>query len=305
MALLLEKFTPESVLAEVEQTLCLGSDTLDLARVRQVHADVIRVFRGGYPGYRASTNAYHDLDHTMLVFLAMARLTHGAIVGGCSLSDRGIERGVIAAMFHDIGFIQSEDDTEGTGAKYTTTHEERGMQFARSYFADKGFDPEGAEAVATLLHGTCLRQDFDTISFVDKEGLLLGQLLGTADLLAQMGDRVYLEKLLFLYREFDEAGITMYADELDLLDKTLGFWELMKKRLAGPLGGVCQYARQHFKARFGVDEDLYEDAIERQIAYLQEVLTDHRDDYRSYLRRDQLMARLHDIEVMAPPDPDS
>jgi hypothetical protein len=204
--------------------------------------------------------------------------------------------GVIGAMFHDIGFIQTEDDTTGTGAKYTATHEERGIAFAQHYFREHAFADEDFAVIQCMLRGTCLREDFNTIDFPDDEAQWLGQLLGAADLLAQMGDRVYLEKLLFLYREFREAGVGGYRDELDLLDKTLGFWETMKKRLEGPLGGVHRYAYQHFKARYGIDRDLYRDAIERQIAYLQEVLRDHRDDYRQYLRRDNLMQKLEEME---------
>ena len=108
-------------------------------------------------------------------------------------------------------------------------------------------------------------------------------MLGTADLLGQMADRAYLEKLLYLYREFQEGGIKGYESELDLLKKTTGFWAMTKKRFGEELSSVNEYVRSHFKARWNIDRDLYMEAIERSIAYLEFVLEHHESDYRDYL----------------------
>ena len=55
------------------------------------------------------------------------------------------------------------------------------------------------------------------------ENEILGKMLGTADLLGQMSDRTYLEKLPFLYLEFKHAGIDGVGTELDFFDSTPGF----------------------------------------------------------------------------------
>jgi len=34
-----------------------------------------------------------------------------------------------AALFHDTGYIQEKSDDEGTGAKYTSIHVKRSIQF--------------------------------------------------------------------------------------------------------------------------------------------------------------------------------
>ncbi|MBN2710915.1 MAG: hypothetical protein JXR97_00570 [Planctomycetes bacterium] len=287
---------PEAVMAEVEKTIGLVDNSIDLTPVRKTFEDTCKIFRGEYEGYRSCTNAYHDLDHTMHVFLAMAQLIHGASVSGRKFSAHGIVMGLIAAMFHDIGFIQQEGDTEGTGAKYTSVHEERGIQFMKSYFKQNGFAAEDMDFIESLIRCTCLREDFDSIEFKDDEAAQIGQILGSADLLGQMGDRLYLEKLPFLFREFKEAHIGGYENELDLLDKTLGFWEIIQDRMDETLGGMARYVQSHFRERYGIDRDLYYETIEEQIQYLQYVLSEHRDDYRKYLRRDKLMAVLYRME---------
>lgn len=62
---------------------------------------------------------------------------------------------------------------------------------------------------------------------------LLGKILGTADLLGQMADRCYLKKLPDLFDEYVEAGITTFADLLDLMDRTQGFYKMTLERFAG------------------------------------------------------------------------
>jgi hypothetical protein len=104
-----------------------------------------------------------------------------------------------------------------------------------------------------------------------------------------MADPTYLEKLLFLYHEFKEGGVPGFADELDLLQKTPAFWEFTQKRLAGELGGVDRLMRDHFRVRWGIDQDMDRETVERNIAYLQFILVNHRDDYQRYLRRDGLI----------------
>ncbi len=59
-------------------------------------------------------------------------------------------------------------------------------------------------------------------------------MLGSADLLGQMSDRAYLEKLLFLYKEFREAGIPGFNTEFDIIRKTVDFYEITVQRLRGP-----------------------------------------------------------------------
>jgi len=69
------------------------------------------------------------LRHTTDTFLAMARMIHGATLEGETFSERHINLGLIAALLHDSGYIQSESDLQGTGAKYTASHVQRSIDF--------------------------------------------------------------------------------------------------------------------------------------------------------------------------------
>lgn len=119
---------------------------------------------------------------------------------------------------------------------------------------------------------------------------LLGKMLGTADLLGQIASRTYLEKLVFLYKEFAEAGIPGFADEHDLLVKTANFYDVTKKRLRNELSSMNGYVRAHFAVRHGVDADLYSEAMENNIRYLDHVLEVYGKNYRRHLRRGGLIA---------------
>ena len=75
-----------------------------------------------------------------------------------------------------------------------------------------------------------------------------------------MADRLYLEKLIYLYSEFREGKVPGFESEFDLFKKTESFYEdISKKRLSEELGGVSNFMKIHFKHRFGVDRDYYQE----------------------------------------------
>ena len=105
-----------------------------------------------------------------------------------------------------------------------------------------------------------------------------------ADLLAQMADRTYLEKLPLLYREFVEAGVAEFASELDLLSKTNDFYSsLARPRLQEDLDNVQRGLRSHFRVRWGIDRDLYAEAIDSNLSYLKKLLGECGETYACYL----------------------
>lgn len=274
-----------SIMNEIRLIASLAYAHFDGAEIDQVYADVLRLFRGEYPGYRRSNVKYHDLHHTMTVTLAVARLMHGALEEGCALTPKDFNIGIIGAFMHDTGYIQHEGDSGGTGAKYTLTHINRSIEFTKEYFQEHPVFQNDIKSFGDILRCTGMSTAIADIDFQSENAKLLGQMLGTADLLGQMADRRYPERLIDLYREFAEAEITDYASELDLLQKTRGFYLSTRKRLSGELGDVCRFARPHFRKRAGIDADLYLERIECNIDYLDYVLTNHPVNYRRYLRR--------------------
>jgi hypothetical protein len=131
-----------------------------------------------------------------------------------------------------------------------------------------------------------------TIIFPSAEVEFLSKMLGTADLLAQMADRMYLEKLLFLYREFKEAGVGGYEDELDLLRKTVEFYDLIAHRLEILLDGNDRFMISHFESRWQINENLYQKSIEQHRNYLKHILEKSDSDPRDYLRRGGVIEKI-------------
>jgi hypothetical protein len=277
---------PQSVFEEVKAIVHMIFPEFDFESVDCVFEDIVGLFRGEYPGYRKCNTGYHDLKHTTDALLAMARLAHGAFIHGGNLTRDQITLGLICALMHDTGYIQTLDDKKGTGAKYTQIDTRRSIVFMDKYIADRGLPEENFRHAGDILRCTSLDTEINEIRFGSLEIELLGKMLGTADLLGQMADRTYLEKLLFLFYEFREGGVMGFDTELDLLKKTRDFYAMTRKRFTNELDSVNQYVRYHFKTRWNLDRDLYMEAIENNISYLKFILKNHEKDYREYLRRD-------------------
>ncbi|MCC6347649.1 MAG: hypothetical protein IT388_10725 [Nitrospirales bacterium] len=292
LADLVDMDNPQSVYAEVRQIVSLIRPGFPLPLLDGVFRDTVRLFRGRYPGYRACTTEYHNLKHTTDVLIALVRIMHGASLRKAPLSEEGILLGLMSALLHDSGYIQAADDREGTGAKYTLVHVERSIGFVEAYCARKRY-PEGyAEKCASIIRCTNLDTPVRGIPFLSEEVETIGRMLGAADLVGQMADRVYLEKLLFLYYEFREGLLKGYSSERDLLQQTLTFYEHTKSRLAGDLGGIHRYLSYHFRERWSMDRDLYAGAIEANIKHLRFILEDSEKDHRSYLQRGGIVKML-------------
>ena len=241
------------------------------------------LFEGRYPGYRRCYAGYHDLRHTLDVALTTVRLLDGHNLSSESLSENMAEALVQAALLHDTGYIQEEWDTEGTGAKYSQHHEQRSIGFVEAHARQLGIESSDLPMIARFIQSTDLK--VDEIAFVSDVERAAGAILGSADLMAQMADREYLEKLLFLYYEFREAGVPGYDTEFDILRNTKGFYQTIKTRLSDRLMGVQTLVRHHFRERHQTDVDLYQVAIARQMDYLDQIIADETTNFRHKLKR--------------------
>ena len=286
--------SPEASHEEVLTILKLISPELKTHSINSVLKLVLDLYSGKYPGYRACNTEYHDLKHTIETYLAMARLIHGDAVEKHRFSDRQIVLGLISALLHDAGYIQTDDDLDGTGAKYTATHVKRSMDFIDRHADDFKLTGDEVKKCQSMVLGTDLATDFDSIEFPSGQIELLGKMLGTADLVAQMADRTYLEKLVALYTEFDEGGVGDYEDEVDLLKKTIGFHDFIKNRMKTVLDSVDWFLKSHFSVRWGIDSNLYEDAMEAQIQYLRKSLETPGFNPVAYFRRFHVLQKVRE-----------
>ena len=281
---------PEEVSGEVfriYQNLYQRDDPDNLV---QAFEDVTRLYRGEYPGYRACDTSYHDIQHVLDVTLAMARLMDGCVrtTNATVLNDRLFRFGIITALYHDCGYIRHHDDTRhDNGAEYTKTHVSRGGRFLEDYLVKVGM-PEFAPAASRTLHFTGYEVQVERIR-IEPQFRLIGNLLGSADILAQMADRCYLEKCHDrLYPEFVSGGIArqpkpdggekvIFESAAHLIFQTPRFYESAQKRLNVDLGGYCNYVEKHFGG-----ENLYFTELEKNINHARKVAD--REDV-SLLRR--------------------
>jgi hypothetical protein len=282
---LIEMDNPQKVYDEVKTIVSMIYGKFDFELMDRVFTDIVKLFKGNYFGYQECLTGYHDIKHTTDAMLATIRLIHGACLQGETITPQGVVLGIISSLLHDTGYILALEDDARSGGEYTLVHIDRSIEFMEKYIETNDLSNDSFSGCQEILHCTGVKTDIDKIQFNSSECELIGKILGTADLLGQMADRTYLEKLPFLYHEFREANIDTYSSVLDLFEKSQDFYATTRRRFAKELGGVNRFARYHFKNRWNIDRDLYIEAIEKNMAYLKHVLKNKEKDLSSLLRR--------------------
>jgi hypothetical protein len=293
---LLTHDNPDQIWAKaIDIVRCINPD-FDFSLPRAAFVDVLSLFHGEYPGYCAIKTPYHDMHHTLDVFLCAVRLTHAVHISVTPLNDREITWIMMAALMHDIGYAQLLGEDSGTGAQFTLTHVGRGIKFMQHYLLEHGFPSGFAMPLELLMNSTNPGVDFNAIVFPDKRIRLLAQIVGSADIVGQMADRTYLEKLLFLYLEFREAQFGNYVSLHDLLRQTKQFYEATKeKKLDGTFDGLYKKLTFHFKDYMGLDRNFYLESIEKNIAYLSKVISLDETEYLLMLKRGGIVNKSQDL----------
>ena len=284
--------SPEGLLLETEAVLKLVYAGADTSPVKKTFSDTMRLYAGEYPGYKTCTTSYHDFQHCAETLLALVRLIHGAATEGQHLAYQAVLVGVTAALLHDSGYIQEQDDTDGAGGKHTNTHVRRSMDFAAQFGSRNNFSESDISACRIMINCTDLDADFTKLDWPTREIELLGKMLGAADLLAQMADRAHLEKLFYLYQEFQEGMVSGYNSAEDMLRKTINFYTLVDDRFDNKLENVDRFMAAHFRERWNIRNDLYRIAIDNEKAYLRNIVRLEDQEMRSRLRRKGIVDKL-------------
>ncbi|MSQ63382.1 MAG: hypothetical protein EXR33_06040 [Betaproteobacteria bacterium] len=182
--------------------------------------------------------------------------------------------GVVIALYHDFGYLRRRGDRRHRyGAEYTLTHVTRGARHLHHYLPRIGLK-RYANAGATLVHYTGYERRAETIPLNNTLLRRVGHMLGTADIIAQMSDRCYLEKCRDrLYPEFVLGGLTtkkiaggrtqiLFNSGDDLVRKTPGFYINAAKRLDVQLARAYEYAERHFSG-----QNLYLEEMQKNVRY--------------------------------------
>lgn len=250
----------EIILGDVRKICRDTYDTNNLDLIEQVFNDVTDLFAGRMTGYTRCDTRYHDLVHTLQVVQPFIGIIDGINKSGhpLKLSKYYFDLGIIAVLLHDTGYIKTETDTTGTGGKYTFTHIQRSIDFAERYLSGIGLAHEAITGVKNIIVCTGVVIDYSTLPFNSEEERILGYALGTADLLGQMSDPDYYEKLPSLYSEFEESyhfegidtlrrkGMRIFTSAEDLVRSTPKFYEVVVKDRFKKLGNLHMYMTYHF-----------------------------------------------------------
>ncbi len=244
------------------------------------------LFEGHQKGYHACDTYYHDKQHTLDMTLAFARLFHGHEKQSSKkhqLNDIYMSIGVITALFHDAGYIRKRNDHRHfNGAEYTRIHVSRSATFLRDYLLKNNLG-QYADTASTMVHYTGYEVPLDKIRLKDIRFHMIGYMIGTADLIAQMADRCYLEKCRDrLYPEFQLGGMTeiinkngdrevIFSSAEELLIRTPDFYQHdVLRRLSHYFKNVFHYAQLHFDGA-----NLYMQAVQKNIRHIEKLINNN------------------------------
>jgi hypothetical protein len=277
--------SPPAVLAAVEALFRPTWPQLSTQPLERAFEHFERLFAGEVAGFHGVDTVYHDRQHTLDITLALARL----LVGYERQHEAEAQRlggaratvGVLTGLFHDVGYLRRSDDRDSrNGAEFTRTHVSRGARFLEEYLPVLGF-ADWVPVATQIIHFTGYEVPFARIEerVAEPRDIMVGHLLGTADMIAQIADRCYLEKCRDrLYAEFVLGGVALpfsegnpqvkYASGLDLLRQTPDFIaDVRTQRLERDFR--CAY--RYLEILYGGGNP-YIEAIDRNVEYLRQIL---------------------------------
>ena len=277
--------SPRAVLAAIGSLLRATWPGLTLQPLERAFAHFERLFAGKVEGFHGVDTVYHDRQHTLDITLALARLLVGYERQQTDETQRlGSARatvGILTGLFHDVGYLRRSDDSGSrNGAEFTRTHVARGARFLEEYLPVLGYGawvPIATEIIHFTGYEVPFAQILEKVS--DPRDITVGHLLGTADMIAQIADRCYLEKCRDrLYAEFVLGGVALpfsegnpqvkYASGLDLLRQTPDFIaDVRAKRLERDFHSAYRYLEVLYGGR-----NPYIESIDRNVEYLRQVL---------------------------------
>lgn len=273
----------EEVEAQVRGIIRSFAPGHEFGQIESTFALLRKAFAGELPGYSKLQTLYHNSMHTNEVVLCSARLLHGLFLAGKGLDSEHIDAVLIGALLHDSGYLMRSEESEGTGAQFTATHVNRGVDFAQQHLLEL---PDSLMATTIkVIQVTDHRQHPDWVKFDNPQQKLAAYATATADLIGQMANREYLERLLFLHFEFQEAQLGGFDGVHDLLEKTAGFYRMTRSRLDNDLNGLAVHFSRHFAADRGEERNFYYESIERNLGYLDRLVREERARRLEMLKR--------------------
>ncbi len=95
----------------------------------------------------------------------MARLIHGAHIEGVALNAIDANLGLVAALMHDIGYIQKDSENYDSSAKLASAHIDRSIEFMVHLLTQKGYSRDSVLQCEQAILCTDLEKPLTTIPF--------------------------------------------------------------------------------------------------------------------------------------------
>lgn len=284
-------YDPRLVYAEVKKIIRMAQPAFRFERLSAVFEDIVTLYRGHYPGYKACNTPYHDLTYVLEIVLATARLLHGASVAGFQFTRRNIGLALTVALMQGTGFIQKARDRSSSGAHYMDRYIERSIKFVEGYFLEHGYSIDYFKDAKKVMR--CIESDIDieALSFPDDELRTIAKIVAAGSIAGQIGTRIYPERLLLLHQEFIDGSAEVCDVELDIFRYIYTFDEIAKDRIRNDLADTRAFMTAHFEACFDTSRDIYNERIDRNLKHIR-FLLDNEEEYRKYLRRGGVVSRL-------------
>jgi len=210
-------------------------------RIKFLYEFLIELCVKGNDQYYRLKTQYHNIDHFLSSVEVFVDIYDGIVKESIITKDpNNFFCGVIATLYHDIGFLKNKDEKLGTGAQYINCHVDRGCEFVSKNFSEI-LTQEEQNKICKLIKTTDYFKPNYNVGLNE-----LGACVALADWLSQMSDELYVDKLERLYKEFDEYQrfnkINMYNSFEDMVHKTPGFWnKLVKPMLHNHYYNLQQY----------------------------------------------------------------
>ena len=258
-------------------------------RLKKLFDDIKGLYAGKWPSHEACQVTYHNLEHAVDVALAVARMISGwnKVEKDQFISEDLFLRAMAAALFHDSGYIKDKGDHQGHGGKFTLIHVDRSGIIATEYLKENSWDAGDVEEVSKIISITDYSKNLELDSVFDnKESKILGQMVATADLVAQMADTHYLQRIDDLFAEFQEVyqfektenlvekGTKVYSSVQEIKAGTISFYEQFVVPTLRRMGRMERYLTSFF----GDGRNPYQENIAANLSF-------HLMDVRSQWRR--------------------
>lgn len=230
-------------------------------RLAELFSDVADLYAGRWSTHEACAVTYHNFSHALDVCLATARMLSGwnRVEQTQVLEEKYFQLGMAASLFHDAGYIKDKGDNAGSGGKFTLIHVGRSMDIAREYLVRKQWPEDEVDAVARIISITDYNKSPDIAPlFQDIRLKTIAQIVATADLVAQMADTDYIQRIDDLFTEFQEVydfenrevlikkGTKVYKTVQEIRDGTIAFYEHFVMPTLVKLGRMDRYLTDFF-----------------------------------------------------------